>query len=210
MMAVYRGARNSACRRTDIVAELLSAVGPQGCATTALSAGILGAVPPQAPKPFSRGQFRTVKVISWNIARRSQCLEAPARDACRRRAAAGGGGAAAGDRRTCRSESRTLVYGQRRLRSPAGMAHGGGEAHGSRSSGVGSKPRRLTDAGSGEFVVSRLGTLAAAHVTLPDRVPFVYVSMYSPWETPHASTESSWIVSDASARRVVPPMQSSA
>ena len=37
----------------------------------------------------------------------------------------------------------------------------------------------------------------------PGRDPFVCVSMYSPWTRPHASTDSSWIVSDASAHRIV-------
>ena len=46
-------------------------------------------------------------------------------------------------------------------------------------------------AGTGELAVSRLGTLAAAHVTPPGSEPIVCVSMYSPWTTPHASTESS-------------------
>ena len=61
----------------------------------------------------------------------------------------------------------------------------------------------LADAGEGEFAVSRLGTLAAAHVTFPGREPFVCVSVYAPWERPHKSADSSWIVSDASAHRVV-------
>ena len=55
----------------------------------------------------------------------------------------------------------------------------------------------------GELAVSRLGTLAAARVTAPDSEPIVCVSLYSPWTTPHASTESSDIVSDASAHRIV-------
>ena len=63
--------------------------------------------------------------------------------------------------------------------------------------------KSIDDAGSGEFAVSRLGTLAAARVTTPGRDPFVCVSMYSPWTRPHASTDSSWIVSDASAHRIV-------
>ena len=61
----------------------------------------------------------------------------------------------------------------------------------------------IDDAGSGELAVSRLGTISAAHVTPLGGQPFVCVSMYSPWTTPHASTDSSWIVSDASAHRVV-------
>ena len=55
----------------------------------------------------------------------------------------------------------------------------------------------------GDLAVSRPGTVTAAHVTAPGVEPFVAVSMYSLWENPHASTNSSWIVSDASAHRVV-------
>ena len=56
---------------------------------------------------------------------------------------------------------------------------------------------------SGEFGVSRTGTLTAAFVTPPDIERFVVVSMYALWTRPHASTRSSWIVSDASAHRLV-------
>ncbi len=61
----------------------------------------------------------------------------------------------------------------------------------------------IGEAKSKELAVSHLGTLAAAHVRLPGGKPFVFVSMYSPWTRPHHSTESSWIVSDASAHRIV-------
>ena len=61
----------------------------------------------------------------------------------------------------------------------------------------------IADAREGEFAVSRLGTIAAAHVTLPGRDPFVCASVYSPWERPHRSANSSWIFSDTSAHRVV-------
>ena len=63
--------------------------------------------------------------------------------------------------------------------------------------------KSLADADSGELAVSRPGTLTAAVVMSPDIKPFVVVSMYSMWEKPHASVRSSWIVSDASAHRVV-------
>ena len=63
--------------------------------------------------------------------------------------------------------------------------------------------KALEDAGSGELAVSRPGTLAAAHVTAPGVEPFVVVSMYSLWTTPHVSAGGSWIVSDASAHRLV-------
>ena len=61
----------------------------------------------------------------------------------------------------------------------------------------------LEDATEGQWAVSRPGTLSAAHVSAPDIEPFLVVSMYSLWSKPHAITGSSWIVSDASAHRVV-------
>ena len=61
----------------------------------------------------------------------------------------------------------------------------------------------LVGAASGEFAVSYPGTLTAATVTPPGGEPFLVVSMCASWERPHASTGSSWIVSDASAHRVV-------
>ncbi len=61
----------------------------------------------------------------------------------------------------------------------------------------------LEDATEGQWAVSRPGTLSAAHVSAPNIEPFLVVSMYSLWSKPHATTGSSWIVSDASAHRVV-------
>ncbi len=55
----------------------------------------------------------------------------------------------------------------------------------------------------GEFAVSRAGTLAAARVTPAHGEPLVVVSTYAPWTRPHGSTDSGWIVSDASAHRAV-------
>ena len=63
--------------------------------------------------------------------------------------------------------------------------------------------KSIEEADSREFTVSRLGTLTAARVKEPGGEPFVAVSMYSMWENPHSSTDSSWIVSDASAHRLV-------
>ncbi len=63
--------------------------------------------------------------------------------------------------------------------------------------------KSIAEAEAGELAVSRLGTLVAARVTSPGGEPFVCVSMYSPWTTPHASTGSSWIVSDTSAHHIV-------
>ena len=65
------------------------------------------------------------------------------------------------------------------------------------------KSKSIEEAASGELAVSRLGTLAAATVTPPGGEPFILVSMYAPWSSPHASTGSGWIVSDVSAHRVV-------
>ena len=61
----------------------------------------------------------------------------------------------------------------------------------------------LEEAASGELAVSRTGTLAAATVTPPGDEPLVLVSMYGLWMSPHASTGGSWIMSDASAHRIV-------
>ena len=66
---------------------------------------------------------------------------------------------------------------------------------------IGAKP--LDYAASTELGVSRLGTLSAAHVKAAGLEPFVVVSMYSLWTRPHASTGSGWIVSDASAHRLL-------
>lgn len=61
----------------------------------------------------------------------------------------------------------------------------------------------IEEAGIGDLAVSRTGTLAAARVTPPNGEPFIAVSMYSAWTSPHSSTGSSWIVSDVSAHRVI-------
>ncbi len=63
--------------------------------------------------------------------------------------------------------------------------------------------KSLVDAERGELAVSRPGTLTAAVVTAPDIGPLLVVSMYSLWEKPHTSAGGSWIVSDASAHRII-------
>lgn len=63
--------------------------------------------------------------------------------------------------------------------------------------------KALVAARPGDLAVSRPGTLAAATVTAPGSEPLVVVSMYAPWESPHTATGSGWIISDASAHRVV-------
>ena len=54
--------------------------------------------------------------------------------------------------------------------------------------------KSIEEARSGEFAVSRPGTLTAAHVSAPGVESFVVISMYSLWEKPHTSTGSSWII----------------
>ena len=61
----------------------------------------------------------------------------------------------------------------------------------------------LACAVSGDFGVSRPGALTAARVTAPGVDPYVVVSMYSLWESPHAEERSGWIFADASAHRLV-------
>ncbi len=64
-------------------------------------------------------------------------------------------------------------------------------------------PKSSEEADPGEFAVGRPGTISAAHVSAPDIEPFVVVSMYAIWETPHSSTGSNWIVADAAAHRII-------
>ena len=56
-----------------------------------------------------------------------------------------------------------------------------------------------------EFPVSGIGTVAAARVTPQDAQPFIVVSMYARWMTPHPSTKSKWRVgyADGSAHRII-------
>ena len=65
------------------------------------------------------------------------------------------------------------------------------------------EPKPISDAVGGEFAVSRLGTLSAATITAPEVEPLTFVSMYSRWESPHATTNGSWIYADASAHRLI-------
>ena len=59
------------------------------------------------------------------------------------------------------------------------------------------------DAAGTELAVSHAGTLTAARVSAPGIEPFLVVSMYAPWRRPHVITGSRRIVSDAPAHRVV-------
>jgi hypothetical protein len=62
----------------------------------------------------------------------------------------------------------------------------------------------ITDASSGDFAVSRPGTLAVADMMLPSTAEVVTLaSMYGVWERPMASVGSSWIYADASVHRLI-------
>jgi len=58
-----------------------------------------------------------------------------------------------------------------------------------------------------EIAVSGIGTIAAARITpvASDTKPFIAVSMYARWMSPHPSTRSKWSVghSDGSAHRII-------
>ncbi len=65
------------------------------------------------------------------------------------------------------------------------------------------EPKSIRDAEPREFAVSRLGTLSAATITAPNQDPLIFISMYSAWENPHATTKSGWIYADASVHRLI-------
>lgn len=65
------------------------------------------------------------------------------------------------------------------------------------------KPKSLEKAGSGDFGVSQLGTLSAAKVKLPNEEPIIVISAYGLWKSPHATTGSRWIMADASVHRLI-------
>ena len=56
-----------------------------------------------------------------------------------------------------------------------------------------------------EIAVSGIGTIAAARVIPRDTAPFIAVSMYARWMSPHPSTKSRWRVGypDGSAHRII-------
>jgi len=56
-----------------------------------------------------------------------------------------------------------------------------------------------------EIAVSGIGTIAAARIRPAKSEPFVAISMYARWLSPHPSTDSTWSVgySDASAHRIL-------
>ena len=62
----------------------------------------------------------------------------------------------------------------------------------------------ISESAEGEIAVSGIGTIAAARVIPKDAPPFIAVSMYARWESPHASTKrTGWIYSDGSAHRII-------
>jgi hypothetical protein len=68
--------------------------------------------------------------------------------------------------------------------------------------------RSICDANPGELAVSRLGSLAAADVRLPETGETItLISMYAVWENVHLSTRRSksrgWIFADASVHRLI-------
>ncbi len=65
------------------------------------------------------------------------------------------------------------------------------------------EPESIKEAEWRGFAVSRLGTLSAATVTAPNQEPLIFISMYAPWESPHAMTGSTWKYADASAHRLI-------
>lgn len=63
----------------------------------------------------------------------------------------------------------------------------------------------ISEAAPDEIPVSGIGTIAAARVTPNDAPPFLAVSMYARWISPHPSTKSRWRVGmpDGSAHRII-------
>ena len=143
-----------------------------------------------------------MKIISWNIGHRAQCwgrlLETDADIALLQEAA----------------EPPPAVAGRIEV-DPAPWRTAGADTtlprpwrtavvkltDGTRVNWIDAKP--IAHARDGELAVSRLGTIAAAHVMLPGHEPFVCLSMYSLWERPHECADSSWSYADAAAHRVV-------
>ena len=55
-----------------------------------------------------------------------------------------------------------------------------------------------------EIAVSGIGTIAATRVSPKDgSAPFIAVSMYARWLSPHPDARSNWIYQDASAHRII-------
>ena len=63
--------------------------------------------------------------------------------------------------------------------------------------------RPIADAGANEFAVSIPGTVAATRITPSEGEPLFVVSLYAQWRVPHESAGGNWIAADGSAHRVV-------
>ena len=62
----------------------------------------------------------------------------------------------------------------------------------------------ISEPAEDEIAVSGIGTIAAARVIPKDAPPFIVVSMYARWTSPHPSTNrTGWIYSDSSAHRII-------
>ena len=62
----------------------------------------------------------------------------------------------------------------------------------------------ISELAEDEIAVSGIGTIAAARITPKDGPPFIAVSMYARWVSPHPSTKGTgWIYSDGSAHRII-------
>jgi hypothetical protein len=141
-----------------------------------------------------------VKVISWNIARREdawrQLLDCDADVALLQEAAEPPADVA----------SRVEVDGEPWLTAGAGVKRPWRTAVvglGNRVRLEWLRPRPIEVAVPGELAVSRLGTLAAAHVEAPDGSRLTLASVYGVWESPHPATASDWIYADGSVHRVI-------
>ena len=65
------------------------------------------------------------------------------------------------------------------------------------------KPKSLEKAKSGDYAVSRLGTLAAGVVKLPSKKPIILVSLYGIWENHHPICKGNRIHADGSVHRLI-------
>lgn len=62
----------------------------------------------------------------------------------------------------------------------------------------------ISEPAEDEIATSGIGTIAAARVVSEGAPPFIAVSMYARWASPHPSTDrTGWIYSDGSAHRII-------
>lgn len=143
-----------------------------------------------------------VKIICWNVARRAECWKSLVNSD-------------ADVGLLQESAKPTREFTERIHADPAPWITAGADVHNPRTWRTAIvrlsdrvivdwiEAKSIDEAGSGELAVSRLGTLAAARVTMNGIDPFVCISMYSPWTRPLAMAGGRWIISDTSAHRVV-------